>query len=254
MTKPRPTPIAAATPAARAVVRNFTKLLSEAAQRDEAGAALSERFRVDGALLDRFVREAETFASEQMLLEPTARARRLRAVSLRRWGDSLFSLLLPWMSGDGAGRAKAAAVARRESEQRKKDIVASARKLIKLMDRNAGAALSEMGRGAPHLPIDVALPRLRQDLNRLIDAATGERRKRRTLLAATYRAADGLPQPQNREALPYGAEGFVADADRTLPFLATSPALIDLWHFVSGQVVGESAVRAARNRKAKRTS
>ncbi|ADU36935.1 hypothetical protein Varpa_2737 [Variovorax paradoxus EPS] len=249
-------PIATSTIAARSVVEDVYKLLREAAQRDEAGVALAERFRVNGALLDRFVREAETYSSKQLLLghEEGERARRCRAVALRRWGGSLFSLLLPWISGDGPDRAKASAVARRESEQRNTDIAAAASKLLQLMDRNAGAALSEMQRGAPHLPVDVFLPRLRQDLNCLIDAASGRRRERRAERALKSRAKDGLPELPTRGVLPYGAEGFVTEVDRTLPFVASSNAIIDLWQFVSGQVIGESAVRAARKRRAMRTS
>lgn len=247
-------PIVASSLTAKRFVRQVTQLVQQSASIDEQGARLADKLKREGGKFDRLVREIEAYADAQLAAEPTGRSMAARRRDLRDWGWTVFSLFVPWVTGDGADRAKLAAAATRSTEDRKKEIEVAATRLLRLIERNAGARDAEMGRGAPYLPVDVLVPHLRRDLLRLIDVAKGARRIRRRALDAEARALDGLPVGERGAKFAYGAEGFIADLDRAMPFEVTSPAVIDLWEFVSARVISEGAVRAARKRAAARTS
>jgi hypothetical protein len=247
-------PMTASTRHGQAVISRFYRLLEEAAARDEEGAALLEKFRTQGFLLNRAVARIEERIEGVHTVRQQGRSQREHDVAVFRWAGSLLSALIPWASSDGPEQVKKLTAIKRRVEDRNQDIAATARKLLKLVQRNADAVMNEMRPGVPYNPLDVQLPHLQRDLHRLIHLAKGKRREYLKTRRAEIRSNNGLPSPAQKKSLAHGAQGFISVVDRALPFPMPSNAVIDLWRFVSGKDIDGNTVRVARDPKRNRTN
>lgn len=226
-------------------------LVKAAAERDDPElAALVEKTRSQWEDLQKFLAEAEAYGSTELARrekEAVAAFRsdwggRLLRVEIRqavcRELGGLMTHLLPWVLGAGQDRARKEASARRTALVRNEEIASAAEALLLLLRKNAASPFLTGELPPDHFPFGIAIPHLENNLQRLVELASGNGQRWQPAI----------------NPLAKGAEGFVTDMDRVLPFRLTSGAMMNLWTFVSGGFITESAVRAARKRSADRTN